>query len=93
MILRAFEEHPNLIIRDLMPIILNWYQEGAIKPQQTTKKTKAKRIPKEDWHTLDSDDLRFMHSQAANEDELYKALQDIGVIFDTASWLGQSNQG
>lgn len=93
LILRAFEEHPNLKIPDLMPIILTWYQEGTITREKTTKKPQEKRIRKEDWHKLDSDDLRFLHSQAANEDELYTALKDAGVIFDTASWLAQSNQG
>ena len=93
LILRAFEEHPNLKIPDLMPIILTWYQEGTITREKTTKKPQEKRIRKEDWHSLDSDDLRFLHSQAANEDELYTALKSAGVIFDTASWLAQSNQG
>ena len=93
MVLRAFEEHPNLVMTDLMPIILNWYKEGTITREQTTKKPHEKRIRKEDWHTLDSDDLRFLHSQAANEDGFYTALKNAGVIFDTASWLAQSNQG
>ena len=76
-----------------MPIILTWYQEGTITREHTTKKPQEKRVRKEDWHTLDSDDLRFLHSQAANEDEFYTALKNAGVIFDSASWLAQSIQG
>ena len=45
-----------------------------------------------DWHTLDSDDLRFMHSQAANEDEMLEAAHQSGLVFNSAQWLGSGNQ-
>lgn len=92
LVLRAVEEHPTLMIRDLMHIILGWYKSGSPATTSSATESQAKRIKQADWHTLDSDDLRFMHSQAANEDELYGALADAGLMFDTDSWLAQCNQ-
>lgn len=83
---RAFEQHPDLQIKDLMPIILSWYQFSVQSPQ-ARKQRKPKSIKAKDWHTLDSDDLRFMHSQAANEEKMLKAAQQSGLVFNTDRWL------
>ncbi|MGP9676906.1 AAA family ATPase [Halomonas sp. AOP23-I1-17] len=83
---RAFEQHPDLQIKDLMPIILSWYQSSEQSPQ-ARKQRKPKSIKAKDWHTLDSDDLRFMHSQAANEEQMLKAAQQSGLVFNTDRWL------
>ena len=92
LVLRAFEEHPTLMIRDLMPIILSWYQSGSSEVASVSSKERVKRIKQSGWHTLDSDDLRFLHSQAANQDELYGSLDNTGLMFDTARWLAECNQ-
>lgn len=83
---RAFEEHSNLQVRDLMPIILNWYQSSD---QSVPKKKmhKARSAKVQDWHTLDAGDLRFQRSQAANEDQMLEAFEKSGLVFDTKSWL------
>lgn len=83
---RAFEKHSDLMVRDLMPMILNWYQ-SADKPQPVVRKRKTPNIKSSAWNTLDSDDLRFMHSQAANEDDMLIELQQADMVFDTQNWL------
>lgn len=83
---RAFEQHPDLMVRDLMPIICNWYQ-SADKPQPAVSKRKTSNIKYSAWNTLDSDDLRFMHSQAANEDDMLSEMQQADMVFDTQNWL------
>jgi hypothetical protein len=45
-----------------------------------------------EWHTLESDDLRFLHSQAANEDEMLDAARQSGLVFNSDEWLGSGNQ-
>lgn len=90
LIQRAFEEHPDLQLKDLMPIILNWYQSSEQAPPVTEKK-KSKTIKVREWHTLDSDDLRFLHSQAANEDEMLDAADKSGLVFNSDQWLGSGN--
>ena len=74
-----------------MPIILNWYQSSEQLPQ-AKRKQKTKSIKAKEWHTLDSDDLRFMHSQAANGDEMLDAANQSGLVFNTDQWLGSGNQ-
>ena len=83
---KAFADHPQMLIRDLMPLILTWYQNaGTEKPKPTTPK--AQSIKKTEWHTLDSDDLRFLHSQAANDVDIHKSLQQAGLLFDSEQWI------
>ena len=91
LIQRAFEEHPDIQLKDLMPIILEWYKSSEqVRP--ATEKQKIKSVKVKEWQTLDSDDLRFMHSQAANEDEMLDAAQQSGLVFNSAQWLGSGNQ-
>lgn len=83
---RAFEQHSDLMVRDLMPMILNWYQ-STDKPQPAVSKRKTPTVKPSAWNTLDSDDLRFMHSQAANEDDMLVEMQQADMVFDTQNWL------
>lgn len=83
---KAFEDHPQMQMKDLMPLILTWYQNtDTAKPKPATKKTQS--IKKADWHTLDSDDLRFLHSQASNDVDIQKSLQQAGLLFDSEQWV------
>lgn len=85
---RAFEDHPQMHMKDLMPLILSWYQNtDTVKSKLTTPTPKAQSIKKTDWHTLESDDLRFLHSQAANDVDIQKSLQQAGLLFDTEQWV------
>ncbi len=86
---RAFDLHPNLTTRELVPLILNWYntpvETVSVKPPKTlTQKTK-----RENWHTLDTIDLRFQFSQSTKESTVYNQLKNSGAIFDAESWLRQ----
>ncbi|MGO2263488.1 AAA family ATPase [Halomonas sp.] len=83
---RAFEQYSNLMVRDLMPMILNWYQSTG-KPEPAVRKKNLPTAKPSIWNTLDSDDLRFMHSQAANEEQMLDGLEQSGVVFDTQNWL------
>ena len=91
LIQRAFEEYPDLQLKYLMPIILDWYHSSE-KTLPVTGKRKIKSIKVKEWHTLESDDLRFLHSQAANEDEMLDAARQSGLVFNSDEWLGSGNQ-
>ncbi|SFC47735.1 AAA family ATPase [Pseudoalteromonas denitrificans] len=82
---RVFKLYPDLTIRELMPIVLGWY-EGLGKDKEIPQE-KTKLIKKKDWCTLDSDDLRFEHSQTDNNDTLYAVLKCKNGIFDVENWL------
>jgi hypothetical protein len=51
LIQRAFEEHAELQLKDLMPIILDWYKSSE-QLQPVTGKQKTKSVKVKDWHTL-----------------------------------------
>jgi len=82
---RAFKVYPDLTFRELIPIILGWYKS----PEQKLKSKNAKphRVLKKDWHTLDSDDLRFVHSQSDQKNETYQLFKDSNVIFNSKDWI------
>ena len=83
---RAFADHPGLVMKDLMPLILNWYQdEDAEKPKASTPKVQT--VKRTAWHTLDSDDLRFIFSQAANERAFQESLSREALFFDAEHWV------
>lgn len=83
---RAFEEHSDLAVRDLMPIILNWYQnkESGVS---VSAKPKKKTVKKNEWHTLESRDLRFLFSQSANEEDFQKSLSKENIVLDAEHWV------
>jgi len=82
---RAFKLHPKLTLRELMPIVLEWY--GSMKKQPESESVKVVKINRKDWHTLESDDLRFKFSQASDELPVYLQLKQSNVIFNVDSLL------
>ncbi len=82
---RAFKLHPKLAVRELIPIILEWY--GSKKPEPKSIKNKLTVIKVSDWNTLDSDDLRFKFSQCEKGKTIYQHFQDSKLIFNAVSWL------
>lgn len=81
---RMFKERPTLKIVDMLPIIAEWYSEQQLdKPKNN--KPKAKRVKRSDWHTLKSDDLRFIHSESDGE-SFYEDLEKKGLIFNLEAW-------
>ncbi len=83
---RIVEEHPNLTTKDLVSIALECYESDE-KPQK--KRLKTKSVPQKDWHTLESDDLRFMYSQA-DKKSLHAHLSKNSVIFRLEDWLNKT---
>ena len=86
LVVRVFFEYPKLLVRELMPIVLEWYKnaqdEPALVPKQKILKMK---VP--DWHTLDSDDLRFKFSQVSKDGSVYQDLKKSNMIFNVETWL------
>lgn len=85
LVARVFTEYPKLSVRELMPIVLEWYAE----PNNSQRPSKAKvvKIKPTDWHTLDSDDLRFKFSQLDKNASFYLDLKKSKMIFDVNAWL------
>jgi hypothetical protein len=81
---QAFKDYPKLTVRELMPIVLEWYE----KPDNPKVVGKQNEIQQKIWHTLDSDDMRFKFSQA-EKGKLYKALNYGDELFDLPSWIKQ----
>lgn len=81
---QAFKDYPKLTMRELMPIVLEWYE----KPDKPKVGGKQNKIQQKSWHTLDSDDMRFKFSQA-EKGKLYKALNYGDELFDLPSWVKQ----
>ena len=81
---QAFKDYPKLTVRELMPIVLEWYE----KPDKPKLGGKQNKIQQKSWHKLDSDDMRFKFSQA-EKGKLYKALNYGDELFDLPSWIKQ----
>ena len=82
---KVFRLYPDLSIRALMPIVLDWYDDlgkEKIKPKQKTKFVKQK-----DWCTLPTEDLRFVHSQSTKDRPVYELVQQADGIFNVDNWL------
>ena len=79
---QAFKDYPKLTVRELMPIVLEWYE----KPDKPKAGGKQNKIQQKSWHKLDSDDMRFKFSQA-EKGKLYKALNYGDELFDLPSWI------
>ena len=83
-----FKEHPGLSQRELLPIIIDWLnKEKSCHPE---KPTKATVINFKDWHTLESDDFRFLRSQHASPDELWESMEKTGVTMDLNDWVNEA---
>nr|WP_241667299.1 AAA family ATPase [Pseudodesulfovibrio senegalensis] len=82
---KILQDQPHLKTKDMVAIVLDWYESS----EKTQPKAKGKSIPKNKWHTLDSDDLRFMHSQA--QSSTYEYFKQNSMIFDLEQWV--SNTG
>lgn len=81
---KAFELHPTMTMQQLMPIILEWYNE----PKEKIIKSPTPIIKKQNWNTLPSDDMRFMHSESDNGSySVYEQLKLKGMIFNSGSWI------
>ena len=92
---KAVSELPEASIGDLISIVLEWLKEieveiGALKsnPNASCCTKKSRYIKQTDWHTLDSEDLRYQFTQKEEDDSFYERLEDSTLlIFDINDWL------
>lgn len=86
---KAFADFPQLNMQELMPIVSNWLMEAKsddnLTPPETTNT--HKKLKRDEWMTLPSDDLRFKFSQKQKKQEFYDVLQSSDLIFDTQTWV------
>ncbi|WP_319542355.1 AAA family ATPase [uncultured Pseudodesulfovibrio sp.] len=82
---RVLDSHPNFTMPQMISIALEWH-ESPDKPRPVPK---PKSIPRKEWNTLDSEDLRFKFSQSA-PNEMYDHLKQSSTIFDVEDWLRKS---
>ena len=86
LIKKAFRQKSGLTVRELIPLVLEWYEMPEQKPEPKETE-KIKNTNRKEWHTLESDDLRFRFTQADKDTSLYMQLKQSGLVFDTESWL------
>lgn len=79
---QVFREKPKLTLREMMPVVLDWYDEGKKQAVQKPKAPKSTLIKRTDWSTLESCDLRFVYSQLDKKEDIYSALKDNQLILD-----------
>lgn len=96
---KAVTELPEATMVDLIPIILDWLKVDKVDSDDTNtvsrakvSKIKPKSIKQKDWHTLDSDDLRFQFSQKDESETFYEHLKtNTSLIFDVDDWLPKAS--
>lgn len=96
---KAVTELPEATMVDLIPIILDWLKADKVDNDDTNtdsrakvSKIKLKSIKQKDWHTLDSDDLRFQFSQKDESETFYEHLKtNTSLIFDVDDWLPKAS--
>jgi hypothetical protein len=60
---RIFKEQPSLKAVKMLPLLAEWYserQENSSKQQ----KLNVVKVSQKDWHTLKSDDFRYLYSES-----------------------------
>lgn len=78
---KIFNERPELTIREMLPIILEWYEEDKSGVVKTS--IKGKRTRQEDWHKEANDDLRYIFSCS---EDMYEPLKKQGLVINMESW-------
>lgn len=96
---RAVHDHPGKGMKELMSIVLVWLNEAGRDitkelpeghSKASTQRKTTKKVKQDQWHTLDSDDLRFQFSQKGDGESFYEYLkQNTSLIFDMDHWLEQ----
>lgn len=81
---RIFEEHVNLSISEMIPILVSWYESNE---QPTKKKKPDTKVKEKDWIDLDVADLRYQYAYCKAEKLiLVDRLESNGEMFDLDSW-------
>ncbi len=88
---QLFDLNPDLTWISLLPLVHEQLTKPErLQPKKDAKPRKGKRassIKQTQWHTLDSEDLRFVHSQSDSDSEVYITMSKSGLILDIQSLL------
>jgi len=89
---QLFDQNLGLTWISLLPLVheyLTSSEQPILKEETKPRKAgnRALSIKQAQWHTLDSDDLRFIHSQSDSDSEMYSGMSKSGLILDIQSLL------
>ena len=88
---QLFNQNPELTWIGLLPMVNDQLTKSEqLQPKKEAKPNKGARassIKRAQWHTLDSDDLRFVYSQSDSDTEMYSAMSKSGLVLNIQSLL------
>lgn len=88
---QLFDQNPELTWIGLLPMVNDQLTKSEqLLPKKEAKPNKGERsssIKRAQWHTLDSDDLRFVYSQSDSDTEMYSAMSKSGLVLNIQSLL------
>ena len=88
---QLFDQNPELTWIGLLPMVNDQLTTSEqLQPKKEAKPNKGARassIKRAQWHTLDSDDLRFVYSQSDSDTEMYSAMSKSGLVLNIQSLL------
>lgn len=88
---RAFKDHPRASLQELLPIVIAWLSAPVPDVAKSKpKRTSAKRVKESEWHTLPTEDLRFVSSQSKTAEDAYQALKTSGLVFSMDEWIDKA---
>ena len=88
---QLFDQNPELTWIGLLPMVNDQLTKSEqLQPKKEAKPNKGARassIKRAQWHTLDSDDLRFVYSQSDSDTEMFSAMSKSGLVLNIQSLL------
>ncbi|MBY8177686.1 AAA family ATPase [Vibrio fluvialis] len=78
---KVFQEKPDLTLREMMPLVLAWYDERPKPVATPPKANKVNPVKAKDWHTLESQDLRYLYAQK-DQATMYQTVREHGLVLD-----------
>ena len=88
---QLFDQNPELTWIGLLPMVNDQLTKSEqLQPKKEAKPNtgaRASSIKRAQWHTLDSDDLRFVYSQSDSDTEMYSAMSKSGLVLNIQSLL------
>jgi hypothetical protein len=88
---QLFDLNPELTWIGLLPMVHEQLTKSEpLQPKKEAKPNKGARsssIKLAHWHTLGSDDLRFVHSQCESDTEMYSAMLKTGLVLNIQALL------
>lgn len=82
---QVISEYPEKTILEMMSIVLE-RNSVSDKPVKSSR-PRLISVKQKDWSTLDTEDIRFQHSQSDQETSVYQLLKKTNVVFDVDTWM------